>query len=230
MLVPLMISQRHMTTAQLTSWRQMEKHLLCMPHAFSIFPSCICSFRFTRMQSTSMRVDVCVHFGCLTLVGESTRMPLRYHQNNVAGTLNLMEVLEKHGVREIVFSSSAAVYGDAPQPRGPDGRWGGLTESSRVGQGIATAYARSMLMVEQVLEDLHKSPAGKSWGIMILRYFSPVAAHPSGRIGEDPTRPPNNLLPYVAQVAVGRRDFLTVFGDDYETHDGTLARDYIHVM
>ena len=196
--------------------------------SFSSFSSSSSSSFFQPPQTG--KVDVCVHFGCLTMTGESTRVPLKYHQNNVAGTLNLLEVLDTFGVRQFVFSSSAAVYGDAPQPRGEDGRWGGLTEESPTGHGIKNPYGKSMFMVEQALEDLHKSPAGKSWGIIILRYFHPVAAHHSGRIGEDPTRPPNNLLPYVAQVAVGRREFLTVFGDDYETHDGTVARDYIHVM
>lgn len=154
-------------------------------------------------------VNACIHFGGLKAVGESTREPIRYYQNNVAGTLNLLQALENHGCRQIVFSSSATVYGSAPVP---------ITETSPTGGGITNPYGRSKYMIEEILMDLHKSPGGKDWGIVTLRYFNPVGAHPSGRIGEDPSGPPNNLMPYVSQVAVGRRASLTVFGSDCKSH------------
>lgn len=166
-------------------------------------------------------IHACYHLAGLKAVGESVEEPLSYYDNNVGGTIKLLSALHKHGCRKFIFSSSATVYGDAAVP---------ITEDSPVGQGITNPYGRSKYIVEEVLKDFSKSPKGKDWGIMILRYFNPVGAHPSGLIGEDPNGPPNNLMPYVCQVAVGRRPHLTVFGDDYDTVDGTGVRDYIHVM
>ena len=171
-------------------------------------------------------------------VGESVDMPLSYYENNLVGTFILMRLMEEFGCRSIVFSSSATVYG--AQDTMP------ITEKSVVGLGITNAYGRTKYMLEEILKDFYKSSAlavgnanadngrtydaKQKWNITLLRYFNPTGAHPSGLIGEDPNGPPNNLMPYVSQVAVGRREFLTVFGDDYDTVDGTGVRDYIHVM
>ncbi|WP_231758590.1 UDP-glucose 4-epimerase GalE [Microbulbifer elongatus] len=164
-------------------------------------------------------VQAVVHFAGLKAVGESVSLPLRYYQNNVAGTLTLCEVMEEAGVRQLIFSSSATVYGDpATVPIQED-----------FPTGATNPYGASKLMVEDILRDLCKAP-GKQWKISLLRYFNPIGAHESGTIGEDPAGIPNNLLPYVAQVAVGRLPHLQVFGDDYATSDGTGVRDYIHVV
>lgn len=159
-----------------------------------------------------------IHCAGLKAVGESVAQPLRYYDNNVVGTLRLLEAMGACGVKTLVFSSSATVYGD-PQ-RLP------LTEDHPL--SATNPYGRSKLMVEDLLRDLHRSDA--TWRIGILRYFNPVGAHESGLIGEDPRGTPNNLLPFVAQVAVGQRAFLNVWGDDYATADGTGVRDYIHVV
>ena len=159
-----------------------------------------------------------IHCAGLKAVGESVAQPLRYYDNNVVGTLRLLEAMGACGVKTLVFSSSATVYGD-PQ-RLP------LTEDHPL--SATNPYGRSKLMIEDMLRDLHRSDA--SWRIGILRYFNPVGAHESGLIGEDPQGTPNNLLPFVAQVAVGKRAFLNVWGDDYATADGTGVRDYIHVV
>jgi UDP-glucose 4-epimerase len=163
-------------------------------------------------------IDSVIHFAGLKAVGESVSVPLRYYQNNIAGTLVLCEVMQAHGVKRLVFSSSCTVYGQ-PQ-RVP------ITEDFPL--SATNPYGRSKLMVEDILRDLYV--ADPSWSIALLRYFNPVGAHPSGRIGEDPRGIPNNLLPYIAQVAVGRLERLSVFGSDYPTHDGTGVRDYIHVV
>ncbi len=159
-----------------------------------------------------------IHFAGLKAVGESVEQPLSYYDNNVVGTLRLLEAMGECGVKQLVFSSSATVYGD-PQ-RLP------LTEDHPL--SATNPYGRSKLMVEEILRDLQKSDA--SWRLCILRYFNPVGAHASGLIGEDPRGVPNNLLPFVAQVAVGRRASLNVWGGDYPTPDGTGVRDYIHVV
>lgn len=172
----------------------------------------------------------CVHFAGLKAVGESARLPLLYYRNNLTGTTNLLELMEEFGCRRIVFSSSATVYGDAETVP--------IRENAPVGTGITNAYGRTKHMIEEILGDLHRSKetSGEdaaddgSWSVTILRYFNPVGAHPSGAIGEDPNGIPNNLMPYVSQVAVGRREYLTVFGDDYPTPDGTGVRDYLHVV
>ena len=160
-----------------------------------------------------------LHFAGLKAVGESGEQPLRYYQNNVGGTVTLCQAMAAAGVRRLVFSSSATVYGDGhPMP---------LHEALPAGEPT-NPYARSKLMVEQLLGDLAR--ADPRWSIALLRYFNPIGAHESGQIGEDPRGIPNNLLPYLAQVAVGRREYLSVYGDDYPTPDGTGVRDYIHVM
>ena len=159
-----------------------------------------------------------VHFAGLKAVGESVEQPLAYYDNNVLGTLRLLEAMGSCGVKSLVFSSSATVYGD-PQ-RLP------LTEDHPL--SATNPYGRTKLVIEDMLAALQNSDP--SWKVAVLRYFNPVGAHPSGLIGEDPRGTPNNLMPYVAQVAVGRRAFLNVYGDDYPTEDGTGVRDYIHVQ
>ncbi|PTR15102.1 UDP-galactose 4-epimerase [Nitrosospira sp. Nsp2] len=164
------------------------------------------------------RATSVIHFAGLKAVGESVTQPLTYYDNNVVGTLRLLEAMGDQGVQKLVFSSSATVYGD-PQ-RLP------LTEDHPL--SATNPYGRSKLMVEEILRDLYRSDS--SWRLAILRYFNPVGAHASGLIGEDPLGTPDNLMPFVAQVAVGRRDALNVWGNDYPTPDGTGVRDYIHVV
>jgi UDP-glucose 4-epimerase len=163
-------------------------------------------------------IDAVIHFAGLKAVGESVEMPLSYYHNNITGTLMLLEAIKEYGIRNFVFSSSACVYGDPAsvpikedfplQPTNP--------------------YGQTKVMIEQILKDLHVTDP--SYNIALLRYFNPVGAHPSGRIGEDPNGIPNNLVPYIAQVAAGRLAELSVYGEDYPTADGTGVRDYIHVM
>lgn len=164
-------------------------------------------------------ITAVIHFAGLKAVGESTRKPLEYYQNNVTGTLVLLEAMRCAGVRRLIFSSSATVYGTPEHVP--------LTETSRVG-GTTNPYGTSKLMVEQMLQDFAK--AEPQFSIIALRYFNPVGAHKSGMIGEDPNGIPNNLLPYIAQVAIGKLEKLSIFGNDYPTSDGTGVRDYIHVM
>lgn len=163
-------------------------------------------------------VDAVIHFAGLKAVGDSVRQPLAYFENNVGGTINLLQALEEAGVKHFLFSSSATVYGNPDEVP--------IKETARL--STTNPYGRSKLMVEQVLEDLGKSDP--SWAIGSLRYFNPVGAHASGLIGEDPRGIPNNLMPFISQVAVGRRARLSVFGNDYPTPDGTGVRDYIHVV
>jgi UDP-glucose 4-epimerase len=167
---------------------------------------------------STQQIDAVIHFAGLKAVGESVAKPLLYFDNNVGGTINLLEALSAANVKHFVFSSSATVYGD-PEALP-------LVETARL--SVTNPYGRSKLMVEEILGDLAK--ADPSWGIGVLRYFNPVGAHESGLIGEDPRGIPNNLMPFIAQVAVGRRERLSVFGDDYPTLDGTGVRDYIHVV
>ncbi|NEX62884.1 UDP-glucose 4-epimerase GalE [Noviherbaspirillum galbum] len=164
------------------------------------------------------RVDAAIHFAGLKAVGESVAKPLSYFENNVGGTITLLQALGDAGVKHFLFSSSATVYGDPEEVP--------IKESARL--HTTNPYGRSKLMVEQVLEDLGASDP--EWSIGRLRYFNPVGAHESGLIGEDPRGIPNNLMPYISQVAVGRREQLSVFGNDYPTPDGTGVRDYIHVV
>lgn len=162
--------------------------------------------------------DAVIHFAGLKAVGESVAQPLRYYDNNVAGSVNLFEAMQQHGVKTLVFSSSATVYGDPAS----------VPISENFPLSATNAYGRSKLMIEEILRDL--IVAEPDWRIALLRYFNPVGAHESGLIGEEPHGIPNNLLPYIAQVAEGRREKLSVYGDDYPTPDGTGLRDYIHVV
>jgi UDP-glucose 4-epimerase len=163
-------------------------------------------------------IDAVVHFAGKKAVGESVAIPLAYYENNVSGTVSLLKVMQRHGVRDIVFSSSCTVYGDPER----------VPVTEDCGLSAASPYGRTKLHIEEMLRDVASAEPG--WRIVLLRYFNPVGAHPSGRIGEDPAGIPNNLMPYAMQVAVGRLDHLTVFGGDYPTPDGTGVRDYIHVV
>ena len=164
-------------------------------------------------------IDSCIHFAGLKAVGESVQMPLEYYHNNLTGTINLCQSMHAHGVKTIVFSSSATVYGDpATVPIREDFPTGNTTNP----------YGETKHMIERILKDMQL--ADPEWSVSILRYFNPIGAHESGLIGEDPAGIPNNLLPYITQVASGKREYLRVYGNDYPTHDGTGVRDYIHVV
>lgn len=163
-------------------------------------------------------IEAVIHCAALKAVGESVREPLRYYQNNITGTLTLLDVMHRQGVKNIVFSSSATVYGDPEIIP--------ITEDCPKGQ-CTNPYGWTKSMMEQMMMDVQK--ANPEWNVILLRYFNPVGAHESGLIGEDPKGIPNNLMPYVSQVAVGKLEKLGVFGNDYNTHDGTGVRDYIHV-
>lgn len=162
--------------------------------------------------------DAVIHFAGLKAVGESVRMPLRYYHNNITGTLNLLDIMNKHNVKKIVFSSSATVYGDPHT----------VPIKEDFPLSCTNPYGQTKLDIEYILKDL--SVSDPEWGIVLLRYFNPVGAHKSGMIGEDPNGIPNNLMPYISQVAIGKLECLSVFGDDYNTKDGTGVRDYIHVV
>lgn len=164
-------------------------------------------------------IESVIHFAGLKAVGESVHKPLEYYHNNITGTLILCHEMRKHGVKDIVFSSSATVYGDPAEIP--------ITENCPKGE-ITNPYGRTKGMLEQILTDLHT--ADDEWNVVLLRYFNPIGAHESGLIGEDPKGIPNNLVPYIAQVAVGKLEYLNVFGNDYDTPDGTGVRDYIHVV
>ncbi len=163
-------------------------------------------------------VDAVIHFAGLKAVGESVENPLDYYDNNVICTLSLLEIMKKNNVKNLVFSSSATVYGDPHT----------LPIKEDFPLSGTNPYGRTKLMIEEILRDLHYSD--NNWNISILRYFNPAGAHPSGKIGEDPNGVPNNLMPYLSQVAVGKLEKLSVYGDDYSTKDGTGVRDYIHVV
>lgn len=174
--------------------------------------------RAVREIFSSGQIDAVIHFAGLKAVGESVQVPLSYYHNNITGTLVLCEVMAEHAVRNIVFSSSATVYGDPSSVP--------IREDFPLGP--TNPYGRTKWMIEEILRDLHTSDP--SWNMVLLRYFNPIGAHGSGRIGEDPQGIPNNLLPFIAQVAVQRLPELKVFGNDYPTPDGTGVRDYIHVV
>jgi len=175
------------------------------------------------------KFHACIHFAALKAVGESVQKPLLYYENNIGCTLVLLKLMEKYQCRSFIFSSSATVYGAAEVP---------ITEESQVGVGITNPYGRTKYFIEEILKDYKKacdlqkdsSINQEPFSLLILRYFNPIGAHPSGLIGEDPNGIPNNLMPYIAQVVVGRREKLMIFGNDYPTKDGTGVRDYIHVM
>lgn len=165
------------------------------------------------------KIDAVIHFAGLKAVGESCAKPLEYYENNIGGTITLCEAMRDAGCKKIVFSSSATVYGENnPSP---------LKETMQIG-GTTNPYGTTKYMIELILRDIWASD--NDWSIAILRYFNPIGAHKSGRIGENPNGIPNNLMPYITQVAVGKLPCLSVFGDDYDTHDGTGVRDYIHVV
>ncbi|MBP1949062.1 UDP-glucose 4-epimerase GalE [Virgibacillus litoralis] len=164
------------------------------------------------------KIDSVIHFAGLKAVGESVSDPLRYFKNNITGTIILCEVMQQYGVKKLVFSSSATVYGASGNVP--------ITEETHL--GATNPYGRTKQMIEEILQDVYRSD--QEWSIALLRYFNPIGAHKTGRIGEDPNGIPNNLLPYISQVAVGKRQQLQVFGNDYPTRDGTGVRDYIHVV
>jgi len=164
------------------------------------------------------KIDAVIHFAGLKAVGESVEKPLEYYHNNVSGTLSLCEVMKAHNVKNIVFSSSATVYGDPVSVP--------ITEEFAL--QATNPYGRTKLFIEKILQDIYR--ADNAWNIVLLRYFNPVGAHKSGMIGEDPNGIPNNLMPFISQVAVGKREQLNIFGNDYTTRDGTGIRDYIHVV
>ena len=174
---------------------------------------------FLRTMFEMEKIDAVIHCAALKAVGESVRKPLEYYQNNITGTLTLLGVMREVGVKNIVFSSSATVYGDPAMIP--------ITEECPKGH-CTNPYGWTKSMMEQIMSDLQKSDP--EWNVVLLRYFNPVGAHKSGRIGEDPKGIPNNLMPYISQVAVGKLEKLGVFGNDYNTHDGTGVRDYIHVV
>ncbi|WP_040397909.1 UDP-glucose 4-epimerase GalE [Anaerococcus senegalensis] len=165
------------------------------------------------------KIDVVIHCAALKSVGESVKKPLAYYHNNITGTLSLLKIMRKYSCKNIIFSSSATVYGDPESVP--------ITEDFPKGT-CTNPYGWTKSMMEQIMTDLQKSDP--EWKVVLLRYFNPIGAHKSGKIGEDPQGIPNNLLPYIAQVAVGKLDYLSVFGDDYDTVDGTGVRDYIHVV
>ena len=178
----------------------------------------LCNYKALDELIANGGFSAVIHFAGLKAVGESVEKPLSYYENNVIGSLNLFKSMTKHGLKNLVFSSSATVYGEPETVP--------IDESAAL--GATNPYGRTKLMIEEILRDLYV--ADKDWNIVLLRYFNPIGAHVSGLIGEDPQGIPNNLLPFVAQVAVGRRSELAVFGDDYDTVDGTGVRDYIHVV
>ncbi len=164
------------------------------------------------------KIDAVIHFAAFKAVGESCKLPLKYYENNISGTVTLLQVMEKYNVKKIIFSSSATVYGDPEKLP--------LDENCRL--STTNPYGSTKLMMENIMQDVQK--ADPAWNIILLRYFNPVGAHESGLIGEDPKGIPNNLMPYVAQVASGKLEKINVFGNDYDTPDGTGVRDYIHVV
>lgn len=165
------------------------------------------------------KIDCCIHFAGLKAVGESVAKPWEYYNNNIAGTLTLVEVMRQNGCKNIIFSSSATVYGDPAEIP--------ITENCPKGQ-CTNPYGWTKSMLEQILTDIQK--ADPEWNVILLRYFNPIGAHKSGTMGENPNGIPNNLMPYIARVAAGQLDKLTIFGDDYPTPDGTCRRDYLHVV
>jgi UDP-glucose 4-epimerase len=165
------------------------------------------------------RISAVIHFAALKAVGESIKSPLQYYDNNICGTVNLLEIMKKYDCKKIIFSSSATVYGENTYP---------VTEDSPVGNGLTNPYGKTKYMIEQILGDLYNSD--KSWAITILRYFNPIGAHPSGLLGENPNDTPNNLFPYLLKVSAKKLPALNIFGCDYETKDGTCIRDFVHVV
>ena len=186
---------------------------------FSFYPYDIRDKENMKKVFENHKIDACIHFAGLKAVGESCAKPLEYYDNNIGGTLALCEVMRDYNCKKIVFSSSATVYGSSNiSPLKEDMKTGGTTNP----------YGTTKYMIEIILDDFHKGD--NEWAVTLLRYFNPIGAHKSGRIGENPNGIPNNLMPYITQVAIGKLPCLNVFGDDYDTHDGTGVRDYIHVV
>ena len=183
-----------------------------------VYEGDVCDKEFLRKIFRENDIDVAVHYAGYKAVGESARKPLEYYDNNLNSTLSLLYVMREFKVKRVVFSSSATVYGTVKEMP--------LTENSPI--GAINPYGRTKLFIEEIMRDLYASD--NEWSIALLRYFNPIGAHESGLIGEDPKGIPNNLMPYIAQVAVGKLERLNVFGNDYNTPDGTGVRDYIHVM
>ena len=185
---------------------------------FPFYEVDLLDYEATNQVFEEHKFDSVIHFAGLKAVGESTKIPIRYYHNNITGTLNLVDIMQKHDVYNLVFSSSATVYG---MPKTVP-----ITEDFPT--STTNPYGSTKLMIENILKDVYAS--NDKWSITLLRYFNPIGAHKSGELGEDPKGIPNNLLPYVAQVAVGKLEYIHVFGNDYDTHDGTGVRDYIHVV
>ncbi len=185
---------------------------------FPFYKVDLLDYEATNKVFDEHKFDSVIHFAGLKAVGESTKIPIRYYHNNITGTLHLIDIMEKHDVYNLVFSSSATVYG---MPKTVP-----ITEDFPT--STTNPYGATKLMIENILKDVYVS--NDKWSITLLRYFNPIGAHKSGKLGEDPKGIPNNLLPYVAQVAVGKLEYIHVFGNDYDTHDGTGVRDYIHVV
>ena len=195
----------------------------CSPDRITLFEVDCCNNEQLEnvFKNSPTKFQSCIHFAGLKAVGESVAKPFLYYDVNLGSMMTLVKLMDKYDCHQLVFSSSATVYGSADVP---------ITESTPTGYGITNAYGRTKYMIEEMLNDFVRSKgAGTDWSVTILRYFNPIGAHPSGQIGEDPNGIPNNLMPFVAQVAVGRREKLSVFGNDYDTPDGTGVRDYIHV-
>ncbi len=185
---------------------------------FKFYNVDLCDKTALEVVFASEKIDSAIHFAGLKAVGESVSIPLRYYQNNLISTLNLCELMAKYNCKNIVFSSSATVYGKpASVPIKED-----------FPNSATNPYGETKLMIEHILKDLYR--ADSEWNTAILRYFNPIGAHESGLIGEDPSGIPNNLMPYITQVSIGKRECLSVYGNDYATHDGTGVRDYIHVV
>lgn len=178
----------------------------------------VCNYDKLDYIFTKEKIDAVIHFAGLKAVGESCSIPLKYYRNNIDSTLTLCEVMDKHDVRRLVFSSSATVYGKPKE----------LPIREDFPLSVTNPYGATKLMIESILKDLYLS--NNSWSIAVLRYFNPIGAHDSGLLGEDPNGIPNNLMPYIVKVATGELECLNVFGDDYDTKDGTGVRDYIHVV
>ncbi len=185
---------------------------------FPFYEVDLLDYEATEQVFKDHKIDSVIHFAGLKAVGESTKIPIRYYHNNITGTLHLVDIMQKYGVYNLVFSSSATVYG---MPKTVP-----ITEDFPT--STTNPYGATKLMIEDILKDVYA--ANNKWSITLLRYFNPIGAHESGRIGEDPRGIPNNLLPYVAQVAVGKLEKIHVYGNDYNTKDGTGVRDYIHVV
>ena len=185
---------------------------------FPFYEVDLLDYEATNKVFEEHKFDAVIHFAGLKAVGESTKIPIRYYHNNITGTLHLIDIMEKHDVYNLVFSSSATVYG--------------MSKTVPITEDFPTSttnpYGATKLMIENILKDVYA--ANNKWSITLLRYFNPIGAHKSGKLGEDPKGIPNNLLPYVAQVAVGKLEYIHVFGNDYDTPDGTGVRDYIHVV